>query len=73
MLFSSALIDLIIGDVTQAVIISAAIQILYIGLVVVDSNLPDDDCLAGLIAIPLALNTGFSPTLTISIAIPVGV
>lgn len=49
-LFASVLIGLIMGDVTQAVIIGAAIQILYIGLVAAGSNLPADDCLAGLIA-----------------------
>ncbi len=72
-LFSSVLIGLIMGDITQAVIIGSAIQILYIGLVAVGSNLPADDCLAGLIAIPLALNTGLSPTLAIAIAVPIGV
>lgn len=72
-LFSSVLIGLIMGDITQAVIIGSAIQILYIGLVAAGSNLPADDCLAGLIAIPLALNTGLSPTLAIAIAVPIGV
>ncbi|WP_198412927.1 PTS mannose/fructose/sorbose/N-acetylgalactosamine transporter subunit IIC [Izhakiella australiensis] len=61
------------GDLTQAIVIGAAIQILYIGLVAAGSNLPADDCLAGLIAIPLALNTGLSPQLAIAIAVPVGV
>ena len=40
------------GDITQAVIIGSAIQILYIGTVAAGSNFPADDCLAGLIAIP---------------------
>ena len=46
-LFSALLIGLIMGDVKQAVIIGAAVQILYIGLVAAGSNLPADDCLAG--------------------------
>lgn len=72
-LFSAVIIGLIMGDLTQAIVIGAAIQILYIGLVAAGSNLPADDCLAGLIAIPLALNTGLSPQLAIAIAVPVGV
>lgn len=72
-LFSAIFIGLIMGDLTQAIIIGAAIQILYIGLVAAGSNLPADDCLAGLIAIPLALNTGLTPQLAIAIAVPVGV
>jgi len=72
-LFSAILIGLIMGDLNQAMIIGAAIQILYIGLVAAGSNLPADDCLAGLIAIPLAINTGLTPQLAIAIAVPVGV
>ena len=72
-LFSALLLGLIMGDVKQAVIIGAAVQILYIGLVAAGSNLPADDCLAGLIAIPIALKSGLSPELAIAIAVPVGV
>ncbi|WP_413733339.1 PTS mannose/fructose/sorbose/N-acetylgalactosamine transporter subunit IIC [Sodalis sp. RH21] len=72
-LFSALIIGILMNDVTNAIIIGAAIQILYIGLVAAGSNLPADDCLAGLIAIPLALNTGLSPQLAIAIAVPVGV
>ena len=72
-LFSALLIGLVMGDVKQAVIIGAAVQILYIGLVAAGSNLPADDCLAGLIAIPIALKSGLSPELAIAIAVPVGV
>lgn len=72
-LFSALLIGLIMGDVKQAVIIGAAVQILYIGLVAAGSNLPADDCLAGLIAIPIALKSGLSPELAIAIAVSVGV
>ncbi len=72
-LFSALIIGILMHDITHAIIIGAAIQILYIGLVAAGSNLPADDCLAGLIAIPLALNTGLSPELAIAIAVPVGV
>ncbi|QIQ21698.1 PTS mannose/fructose/sorbose/N-acetylgalactosamine transporter subunit IIC [Zophobihabitans entericus] len=72
-LFSAVIIGILMNDITQAVIIGAAIQILYIGLVAAGSNLPADDCLAGLIAIPLAIKTGLTPELAIAIAVPIGV
>lgn len=72
-LFAALFIGLIMGDLSQAIIIGAAVQILYIGLVAAGSNLPADDCLAGLIAIPIALKSGLSPELAIAIAVPVGV
>lgn len=72
-LFSSIFIGLMMGNVTQAVIIGAAVQILYIGLVAAGSNLPADDCLAGLIAVPIALSVGLSTEQAIALAVPVGV
>lgn len=72
-LFAALPIGLMMGDVKQAMIIGAAVQILYIGLVAAGSNLPADDCLAGLIAIPIAIQSGLTPALAIAIAVPVGV
>ncbi|MDD9148886.1 MULTISPECIES: PTS mannose/fructose/sorbose/N-acetylgalactosamine transporter subunit IIC [unclassified Sporolactobacillus] len=72
-LFSALFIGLIMGKFTEAIIIGAAVQILYIGLVAAGSNLPADDCLAGLIAIPIALQSNLTPAVAITIAVPVGV
>ena len=71
-LFSALFIGLIMGDVKQAVIIGAAVQILYIGLVAAGSNLPADDCLAGLIAVPIALSAGMTTQQANTLAAPVG-
>lgn len=72
-LFSSIFIGMMMGNVTQAVVIGAAVQILYIGLVAAGSNLPADDCLAGLIAVPIALSVGLTTEQAIALAVPVGV
>lgn len=72
-LFSAIPIGLIMGDLKTALIIGAGVQILYIGLVAAGSNLPADDSLAGLIAIPIAISAGLSTELAIAIAVPVGV
>lgn len=72
-LFVALPIGLMLGDLNEAIRIGAAIQLLYIGLVAAGSNLPADDCLAGLIAIPIAVETGLSSELAIAIAVPVGI
>lgn len=72
-LFAALPIGIIMGDVPKAITIGAAIQILYIGLVAAGSNLPADDCLAGLIAIPIAVKSGLSTELAVALAVPVGV
>lgn len=72
-LFSALFIGLIMGELQQAIIIGAAVQILYIGLVAAGSNLPADDSLAGLIAIPIAVQAGLSTELAISLAVPIGI
>lgn len=72
-LFVALPIGLMMGDMTTAITIGAAVQLLYIGLVAAGSNLPADDCLAGLIAIPIAVQTGLTPELAIAIAVPVGI
>lgn len=72
-LFASLFIGIIMGDLTQAIIIGAAVQILYIGLVAAGSNLPADDCLAGLIAVPIAVSAGLTTEQAILLAVPVGV
>lgn len=72
-LFVAVPVGLMMGDLPQAILIGAAIQILYIGLVAAGSNLPADDALAGLIAIPIALATDLSPALAVAIAVPIGI
>lgn len=46
---------LIYGNLSQAMIIAASIQMVYLGLVGNGGNLPADECLAGCVAIPIAL------------------
>lgn len=73
-LFAAIFIGLIMGDLTKAITIGAAVQILYIGLVAAGSNLPADDCLAGLVSIPIAISANMDVTTAISmIAVPVGI
>ena len=73
-LFAALFIGIIMGDMTKAITIGAAVQILYIGLVAAGSNLPADDCLAGLVSIPIAISANMDISTAISmIAVPVGI
>ena len=61
------------GDVTTGLIAGASLEVIYIGMVNAGGNLPADRMLAGLIAIPVVLQTGVDPQVAVSIAIPVGI
>ena len=52
---------LIYGNLSQAMIIAASIQMVYLGLVGNGGNLPADECLAGCVAIPIALVSQMDP------------
>lgn len=60
------------GDVKTAMIIGANIQLVYLGIVAAGANIPADECLAGVIAIPLALKTGMNPETAVVLAVPFG-
>lgn len=64
---------LLYGDLTTGLIAGASLEVIYIGMVNAGGNLPADRMLAGLIAIPIVLQTGMAPQLAVSIAIPVGI
>lgn len=66
-------LGLIWGDVPTAMIVGASIEMVYLGMVGAGGNIPSDRCVAALIAIPVALQTGVSPEVAVSIAVPVGV
>ena len=66
-------IGLIMGDLSSAMKIGAAINILYIGMVAAGSNLPADEGFAGVIAIPIAVQTGMDTAVAVTLAVPFGV
>ena len=61
---------LIYGNLSQAMIIAASIQMVYLGLVGNGGNLPADECLAGCVAIPIALVSQMDPGQAVVLAMP---
>lgn len=66
-------IGIILGDVPTAMMVGAAIEMVYVGMVAAGANLPADECLAGVIAIPIAVQLGVDPGTAVVLAIPFGV
>jgi D-glucosaminate-specific PTS system IIC component len=63
---------LIAGDVVTAMKIGASVEMVYLGMVAAGANIPADECLAGCIAIPIALTTGMEPATAVTLAVPFG-
>ncbi|GAB2025453.1 PTS sugar transporter subunit IIC [Lactovum odontotermitis] len=70
--FPMALVaGLIYGDVPKAMMIAAAINLIYIGALAPGGQLPADKYMACAIAIPIALQTGMKTEMAITLAIPI--
>ena len=69
-LAAGMLIGIILGDVTTGIILGAAIQALYIGVVAPGGTLPADVNYASFISIPLAMAAGAGPEYALTLAVP---
>ncbi|HJD46823.1 MAG TPA: PTS sugar transporter subunit IIC [Candidatus Mediterraneibacter norfolkensis] len=65
-------IGIIMGDVPTAMIIGAALQMIYLGAIAPGGTLPSDEALAACITIPLALQAGLAPEIAVTLAVPIG-
>ena len=68
-----AITGLILGDVTQGVIIGATINTLYLGFINAGGTLPADAGIGGIVGTALALSSGASAEAAIAIAVPLGI
>ena len=69
-LISGFVIGIILGDVTQGIILGAAIQALYIGLVTPGGSMPADVNFAAWIGIPLAMVANVGTEYALTLAVP---
>ncbi|MDR2976214.1 MAG: PTS sugar transporter subunit IIC [Streptococcaceae bacterium] len=72
-LFLAVPIGLIMGDLPKAMMIAAALQLIYLGSIAPGGTLPSDEGLASCIAIPLALAANLEPGIAVTLAVPVGI
>lgn len=69
-LVSGMIIGIILGDVQTGIIMGAAIQMLYIGLVTPGGTMPADVNFAAWIGIPLAMVAGAGKEYALALAVP---
>ena len=71
-IFNAVIIGAVLGDMTQAMIIGASLQLIYLGVISAGGNQPTDPCLAAYVAIPVAMASGLDTNAAVALAVPVG-
>lgn len=71
-LFGALLIGIVLGDIPQAMIVGAAIQAIYMGVIQPGGNIPTDQVLATFVAVPIAIESNLDPAVAVTLAVPVG-
>ena len=71
-LMTGLVVGLIMGEVAQAMIVTAALQMIYMGVFSPGGSMPAEPSIAAAIAVPVALLGNLSPEAAIAVAVPVG-
>lgn len=74
--FSPMMTGLVVGvvfnDIAQAMIVTAAIQLIYMGVFSPGGQMPSEPAIATAIAVPVALLSRLEPGAAVGVAVPVG-
>lgn len=62
----------VMNDIAQAMVITAGIQLIYMGVFSPGGQMPSEPAVAAGVAVPVALLGGLQPEAAISVAVPVG-
>lgn len=71
-MMTGLVVGVVFGNVAEAMVISAAIQLIYMGVFSPGGQMPSEPAVAAAIAVPVALMSGAGPEAAISVAVPVG-
>ncbi|GGC90333.1 PTS mannose/fructose/sorbose/N-acetylgalactosamine transporter subunit IIC [Enterococcus wangshanyuanii] len=71
-LMTGLIVGLVMGDVAQAMIVTAALQMIYMGVFSPGGSMPAEPSIAAAIAVPVALLGNLTPEAAIAVAVPVG-
>lgn len=66
------IVGIVFNDVAQAMIVTAAIQLIYMGVFSPGGQMPSEPAVATAIAVPVALLGNMSPAAAVGVAVPVG-
>lgn len=71
-LMTGLVCGIVLNDIQGAMIITAAIQLMYMGIFAPGGGMPSEPAVATAIAVPTALASGMTPEQAVVIAVPVG-
>lgn len=71
-MMTGLVVGIVFGQVAEAMIIVAAIQLIYMGVFSPGGQMPSEPAIAAAVAVPVALLGGLKPEAAIAIAVPVG-
>jgi len=71
-LMTGLVVGIVMGDVAGAMVITAAIQLIYMGVFSPGGTMPSEPAIAAAIAVPVALLGNLKPEAAIAVAVPVG-
>ncbi|CUU47734.1 MULTISPECIES: PTS mannose/fructose/sorbose/N-acetylgalactosamine transporter subunit IIC [Clostridium] len=71
-LMTGLIVGIVMGNVGQAMIVTAALQLIYMGVFSPGGSMPQEPSIAAAIAVPVALLGNLQPEAAIAVAVPVG-
>lgn len=71
-LMTGLIVGIVMGNVAQAMIVTAALQMIYMGVFSPGGSMPAEPSIAAAIAVPVALMGNLAPEAAIAVAVPVG-
>ncbi|WP_156286322.1 PTS mannose/fructose/sorbose/N-acetylgalactosamine transporter subunit IIC [Oceanivirga salmonicida] len=71
-MMTGLIVGIVMGDVYNAMMITAAIQLIYMGVFSPGGTMPSEPAVAAAIAVPVALLGNLQPQAAIAVAVPVG-
>ncbi|AFK87503.1 PTS sugar transporter subunit IIC [Thermoanaerobacterium saccharolyticum] len=71
-LMTGLVVGIVMHNVPEAMVVTAAIQLIYMGLIAPGGTLPSEPAVAASIAVPVAVMANLDPSAAIAIAVPVG-
>lgn len=71
-MMTSLIVGIVMGNVPAAMMVGAAIQLIYMGLIAPGGSMPSEPAVAAAIAVPVAILSKMEPKAAIAIAVPVG-
>ena len=71
-LMTGLVCGIVLGNVSEAMKITAAIQLIYMGVFSPGGQMPSEPAIAAAVAVPVALMTNLDPEAAVGIAVPFG-